>query len=84
MRPSFRSRPPPPTSETEMSNYYTTDQKKALEKLEAVKSMVTDCELHGSPCPLMLSQLYELKVFSEKLTNLTSQMIDATKDRIAA
>lgn len=66
-----------------MSSYYTSDQEKTLAQLLAVKGMVSDQEIHWSPCPLMLSQLYELKVFAEKLSNLARLMIDATKERTA-
>lgn len=67
-----------------MSPHYTTEQEKLWKKLEVVKSMVTDQDLRGTPCALMLSQLYELKVLTSKLEGLTRQMIDATKERIGS
>lgn len=62
--------------------YYTTEQQKLMTRLQAVKDMVAYQDLHGEPCPLMLSQLYELKVLTDKLVGLTREAIAATKDRI--
>ena len=64
-----------------MANFYTTEQEELLGRLLVIRSCVFEQPLYGSPCPLMLSQLYELKVFTEKLAQLTRQMIDVTKDR---
>jgi len=65
-----------------MSSYYTLEQQATLAKLKAMHAIVSDQTLHSGPCKLMLSQLYELKVLSNKLHSLTSEMIEATKERL--
>lgn len=55
-------------------SYFYTDEEKLFARLLEMQRCVSEQTLHAVPCPLLVSQLNELEVFTEKLLEHTKKL----------
>jgi hypothetical protein len=60
--------------------YMSQEKKKLLNKLKVLKDCVAEQEVHDYQCQLLHSQLNDLKLFSEKLSDACAEMITLMED----
>lgn len=59
-----------------MNPFFSTQQEAIMEHLRVLKHFVAEQELRSAPCKLLVSQLEELKVFTNKLNSVTVKMLN--------
>ncbi len=64
-----------------MSQFFTLKQESLMAKLKVLRQMVNEQELRDAPCPLPVSQLEELRVFTGKLAEVTSKLLTDLKGK---
>lgn len=60
--------------------YMPTDMEKLLNKIKVLKDCVSEQEVYDHQCQLLHSQLTDLKLFCEKLSEACGGMIDQMED----
>lgn len=64
-----------------MSDFFTSKQEGLMLQLRVIKQCVEEQQLRAAPCQLLVSQLEELRVFTNKLSDLTNKMLADLKDQ---
>ena len=61
-------------------SYFTTEQKKLINKVRVYQDEVADCDLRDEPCPLLVAQLEELVTITKRLGSNAQALLSTIRD----